>query len=113
MKNNGKMIGGAFLLGGAIGAAVALLYAPKSGKETRKDISRAARGIKNNTVDLIDDTIDDVNEFASNLKEKAANVVEQGVELSEKAKKEIMKTLEQGQRSIEKQRKRLTDALGF
>lgn len=113
MKDNRAMIGGAFLLGGAIGAAVALLYAPKSGRETRKDISRAARRIKNSTADLIDDAIEDVNEFANNLKEKAANVVEQGAELSEKAKREIMKTLETGQRSIEKQRKKLTDALGL
>lgn len=28
------------LIGGAVGAIVALLYAPKSGKETREDISR-------------------------------------------------------------------------
>lgn len=113
MKDNAKIIGGAFLIGGVIGAAVALLYAPKSGRETRKDISKAARRIKNNTVDLIEETIEDVNEFASDLKEKTADIIEQGMDLSDKAKKEIVTALEHGQRSIEKQRKRLTQALGL
>lgn len=113
MKDNAKSIGGAFLLGGIIGAAIALLYAPKSGNETRKDISKAARRIKDNTVDLITDTIDNVNEFASDLKEKTEDIIEQGMDLSDKAKKEIVKALEHGQKTIEKQRKRLTEVLGL
>ena len=32
-----------FLTGAAIGAAVALLYAPKSGKETREELANSAR----------------------------------------------------------------------
>jgi len=112
MKNNAR-IGGAFLLGGIIGAAIALLYAPKSGAETRKDISKAARRIKNNTVDLIGDTINDVNEFADGLKERTADIIEHGIDLSDKAKKEIVKALEYGQKTIEKQIKRLSETFGL
>ena len=113
MNDDVTKIGGAFLVGGMIGAAIALLYAPKSGRETRKDITRTARRVKNSTADLIEDTIDDVNAFVSDLKEKAADVVDQGVDLSEKAKKEIALTLEHGQKAIEKQRSRLSAALGL
>ncbi|MBI5234158.1 MAG: YtxH domain-containing protein [Deltaproteobacteria bacterium] len=114
MKNNdSRKIGGAFLLGGVIGASIALLYAPKSGAETRKEISRTARRVKNSTVDLIEDTIDDVNEFARDLKNKAADVMDQGIDLSERAKKEIATTLDHGQKKIEKQRKKLSEALGL
>jgi len=113
MKDNATKIGGAFLLGGVIVAAVALLYAPKSGRETRKDISKTARRIKNNAVNLIEETIEDVHGFADNLKEKTEDVIEQGMDLSDKAKKEILTALEHGQRVIEKQRKRLTQALGL
>jgi len=113
MKNNSRKIGGAFLLGGVIGAAVALLYAPNSGAETRKEISRTARRVKNSTVDLIEDAIDDVNEFTSDLRRKASDVIGQGVELSDKAKKEIAATLDRGQKKIEKQRKKLSEALGL
>ena len=35
-----------FFLGGVIGAAVALLVAPRAGKETRQQIKGAAEGVK-------------------------------------------------------------------
>lgn len=38
MKNNKKSGLGKFILGGAIGAALGLLFAPKSGNETRKEL---------------------------------------------------------------------------
>ncbi len=113
MKDDTALIGGAFLVGGMIGAAVALLYAPKAGSETRKGIRRAARSLGNSTADLIEDTIDNINDFASDFKEKAADIVDQGVDLSEKAKKDILITLEQGQKAIEKQRNKLSEALGL
>ncbi len=113
MNDHTAKISGAFLIGGMIGAAIAFLYAPQSGRETRKDIKRAAHRAKNSTVDLIEDTIDDINDFVGDLKEKAADIIDQGVELSDKAKKEIVVTLEQGQKAIEKQRNKLSSALGL
>ena len=113
MNNNSRKIGGAFLLGGVIGAAVALLYAPNSGAQTRKEISRTARRVKNSAADLIEDTIEDVNDFTTDLRKKASDVIDQGVDLSDRAKKEIAATLERGQKKIEKQRKRLSEALGL
>jgi gas vesicle protein len=113
MNENTTKIGGAILIGGLIGAAIALLYAPKSGRETRKDIKKAARRAKNSTVDFIEDTIDDVNDFINDLRDKAADIVDQGADLSEKAKKEIMASFEQGQKAIEKQKQKFSEALGL
>jgi gas vesicle protein len=113
MEDDSKKIVGAFLLGGTIGALLAILYAPKSGRETRKDISRAARRVKRETVDLVDETIEGINDFASDVKDKVSDIIEQGKELSDNAKKEIIKNLEHGQRAIEKQKKRIIDALGL
>ena len=104
---------GALLIGGLVGAAIALLYAPKSGRETRKDIKRAARRAKNSTVDFIEDTIDDVNDFVNDLRNKAADIVDQGSDLSEKAKKEIMASLEQGHKAIAKQKQKFSESLGL
>lgn len=112
-ENDVSKIAGAFLLGGLVGAAVALLYAPKSGIETRKDISRTTGRMKKKAVDLVEETVESVNEFAGDVKERANDIIERGVDLSENAKKEIIKTLEHGQKAIEKQRKRLIDALGL
>lgn len=113
MRDDTKTVAGAFLIGGLIGAAIALLYAPKSGRETRKHISKTARRIKNDAVDLIEDTIDDVHDFASDLKDKTEDIIEHGRNLTDKAKKEIISALEQGQSTLEKQRKRLKEALGL
>jgi gas vesicle protein len=108
-----KKIAGAFLLGGFIGAAVALLYAPKSGRETRKDIARTARKVKKETVHLVEDAVDSINDFAGEVKDKVSDVIEQGKDLSDNAKKEILRNLEQGQKVIEKQKKRIVEALGL
>lgn len=113
MDDDYKKIAGAFLLGGVIGAVVALLYAPKSGRETRKDITRTARKIKKETVHLVEDTIDSINDFSADVKDKVSDVIDQGKDLSDSAKKEILKNLEQGQKVIEKQKKRVIEALGL
>jgi gas vesicle protein len=113
MDDDYKKIAGAFLVGGVVGAAFALLYAPKSGRETRKDIVRTARKIKKETVHVVEDAVDSINDFADDVKEKVSNVIEKGKDLSDGAKREILKNLEQGQKSLEKQRKRIIDALGL
>lgn len=114
MNDNTTKIGGAILIGGLIGAAIAFLYATKSGREIRKDIKRAARRAKNSTIDFIEDTIDDVNDFVNDLRDKATDIVDQGADhLSEKAKKEIMASLEQGQKAIEKQKQKFSETLGL
>jgi gas vesicle protein len=113
MSEDYRKIGGAFILGGLVGAAFALLYAPKSGRETRKDITKTARRIKKETVNLVEDAVESINDFADDVKDKVSDIIESGKDLSESAKKEILKNLEQGQKVIEKQKKRITEALGI
>lgn len=112
MNDNITKIGGAILIGGMVGAAIALLCAPKSGYRTRRDIIRKARNVKNSATDLIEDTIDDVHDIIKDLRGKASDVVDQGTGLTDRAKKEIIATLEQGQKTIEKQKQKFTEALG-
>lgn len=113
MNDDTGKIAGAFLIGGLIGAGIALLYAPKSGQETRKDISRAAKKVKKNAIELVDDTIHSVNEFVGDVKDKAGDIIERGVELSDSAKKELIKSLEYGQKIMEKQKNRIIEGLGL
>jgi gas vesicle protein len=114
MRNEDAVkVGAAFLIGGAIGAAIALLYAPQSGHETRKDIQRTARRVKNEAVDLVEDTIDRVDDFVDETKDRVTELIDRGVELSGAAKKEIIKTLDQGQKALEKQKNRIMEAVGL
>ncbi|HTZ19117.1 MAG TPA: YtxH domain-containing protein [Dissulfurispiraceae bacterium] len=106
-------VGAAFMIGGAIGAVIALLYAPQSGRQTRKDIKRTARKVKNEAIDLVEDTIDRVDEFVDETKDRVTELIDRGVELSGAAKKEIVKTLEQGQKALEKQKNRVMEAVGL
>ena len=54
-------VAGFFLTGAAIGAAVGLLLAPKSGAQTRRDIRRFSK----KTLDQLDDIQSDVREQIS------------------------------------------------
>lgn len=58
-----------FLLGGAVGAMVALLFAPKSGRELRSDIADSARkgvdGVREKAGDYYDQTRERATEFYS------------------------------------------------
>jgi len=111
MNHDATKIGGAILIGGLIGAGIALLAAPKSGRKTRLEIFRAARRTRNNAAALIEETIEDVNVLIEDLKAKAADIAEQGADLTDKAKREIMATLEEGQQALEKQKQKFSEAL--
>jgi gas vesicle protein len=62
-----------FLAGGAVGAILALLYAPKSGKELRADI-------KNKT----EDYLDEAEKYLSEAKDKAMDLINEGRKRSER-----------------------------
>jgi gas vesicle protein len=112
-SDEGVKLAAAFLIGGAIGAAVALLYAPQSGEETRSDIRRTARRVRREAADLVDDTIERMDDFVEDTKDMVSEIIDRGSELSGAARKEILKTLEQGQKSIEKQKDRVKEAIGI
>jgi gas vesicle protein len=69
---------GAFLLGGAVGAAIALLTAPKSGRETRTDVADWAQGAADRTRERVSTWAHDTGErmrgIASQTGERARNM---------------------------------------
>ena len=101
MDEDYKKVALAFLIGGAVGAGIALLYAPQSGRDTRKDIAKTARRVKKETVNLVEDAVDSINDFASDVKDKVSDIIDRGKDLSDDAKKEVLRNLEQGQKVIE------------
>jgi gas vesicle protein len=50
----------AVLAGAAIGAAVALMLAPRSGRETRRVIRQRADGLRETAGNVLDDTTDEL-----------------------------------------------------
>ena len=81
-----------FFAGGLIGAGVAMLTAPKKGKETRKMIKELAEETKEKMEDFIDQ-----------VKEIATAYLEEGKDFIEKEKDIITKTVEAGKEAYEKE----------
>lgn len=73
-------VAGFFLTGAAVGAAVALVFAPKSGAQTRKDIRRFSK----KTIDQLDDFQDDVREQIVEVFDNVKEYVEDGKERIQK-----------------------------
>ena len=65
---------GPFLLGIALGAGVALLFAPQSGQETRRGIARSARRAQDAAQDFVEDVsgtvADKFNEVRTSVEER-------------------------------------------
>ncbi|MDR1086686.1 MAG: YtxH domain-containing protein [Endomicrobium sp.] len=68
----------AFVLGGLIGAAIGILYAPKPGKETRRDIKRFSEDVADKVKDLGDDLTDKGRKVYEEGKDKISEVFEAG-----------------------------------
>lgn len=98
--------------GGVIGAGLALLFAPQSGKTTRKNITRYARKARRRTEDIVDDFSHNVSKMVESVGENAAGLLDKGADLAYETKKEILKAIEDGQEKLEKQRARLARLLG-
>jgi gas vesicle protein len=84
-----------FLLGGVVGAGLALLFAPQSGSETRQKIK-----------DLTDDVKDKTTEYVKQAKEKAASVVEDGREYYDEKKSILKSAVEAGKEAYEKEKEK-------
>jgi gas vesicle protein len=80
----------AFLLGSAIGALSALLYAPESGRRTRVRIRR-----------LTDELQDRAGDVAEDVRERVDEALEQGREA-------VISAYEAGKEAFQRERERLT-----
>ena len=75
----------AFFIGGLIGGGVALLFAPKSGREARQQIVGLAEGVKERGID-----------YYEHIKETVTSVLEEGKGLIDEKKRLISKAVQAG-----------------
>ena len=89
MCNHGNSSGPvllAFVLGAVAGAAVALLYAPNSGEETRRKLAEKAREGREKAESVARDGRD----FLARQRENLSAAVERGRETFEQVRKETL-----------------------
>src|SRR6185369_4542931 len=84
-----------FVAGAAVGAGLALLYAPKSGKEMRETIA-----------DLTEDAVDKIKEYAKDAQDKIKTVIEEGKEAVVEKKSILASAIEAGKEAMQKEKER-------
>lgn len=85
-----------FVAGAAVGAVLALLYAPKSGEEMRENIA-----------DLTEDAVDKIKEYAKEAQEKIKAAIEDGKETIVEKKSVLASAIEAGREAMQKERSSL------
>lgn len=86
-----------FVAGAAVGAGLALLYAPKSGKEMRETIA-----------DLTEDAVDKIKEYAKDAQDKIKTVIEEGRETVVEKKSILASAIEAGKEAMQKEKERFS-----
>lgn len=87
------------LTGGLVGAAFALLYAPKAGSEMRRDLRFRVDDMTDSVNDLINRVMDSEPEYENESRDRAARVVDN-------AKTKASDLMNDAERSIKEARRR-------
>jgi gas vesicle protein len=99
MKDRGeKRHIGTILSSFLMGTGLGILFAPRSGRRTRKEIERLGRKTKRRVWD--DDLIEDIAEVTRDNLEK-------GKEITEEKKKKILEMIESGEKLLSAQKENL------
>jgi gas vesicle protein len=107
-RENDIATGTLLLVAGALlGAGIALLLAPQSGKQTRKDIARYAKKAQRRAEGVVEEFADRVSGMVDEVGDRAAEILDRGKDLAHDAKKEVLHVVEDGQRKLEKHRAKL------
>jgi gas vesicle protein len=99
-----KPILGGFLVGSVIGVATALLFAPRSGEETRADIRGRAVDLRDRTTETVKDTVSQAKSKAYELKdtvvEKAEGLKERGKHVANRKLDDVSQAAETGKQRV-------------
>ena len=89
-----------FVIGAAIGAGIALLYAPKSGKETRKYLRRKAEDARDTVVETTGQVRDTLVETGGTVLEAGRSVYRKGADIASEAREGAASVLDRGRKRV-------------
>jgi gas vesicle protein len=113
MADNDNGVGsfGWFLAGLGIGALVGVLYAPKSGRETRDDLVASALEAKDRANQMYGQGREQVNQYVAQGKQKASEYVDKGAEYYDKGRTQWSQYVEKGKGVIQNQADAVNEAV--
>ena len=94
---SGAAVALGFILGGVLGASLALLFAPESGRRTRERLRDLAADVRDKTVDMSEE-----------LRDKAEDAIERGREVLGEKKSVISAAVQAGREAMQRERERLS-----
>ena len=94
-------------LGGLVGAALALLYAPSSGENTRQYLRMGTERARRRAYDISGRIKENIEQLIDDIKETTDEIIEEGVELTREKKAELLAAIEAGKKTIEEEKKKL------
>jgi gas vesicle protein len=94
------------LIGSVVGAVTMLLYAPRSGQETRAGIRTKALEVRDRTSETVKDTVTQAKSKAHELKDTVQAKAE---ELKSRGKHTITRQLDQASQALETNRERVRE----
>lgn len=110
-----------FLTGTVIGAGIALLYAPRTGTETREILSDYGNDLRDKTRNLpesLRDSAEDIAEHGKHLISKGRDLIEQGTEMAnsgkdflDNKKNALTEAIEAGRNAMLEEKEELTASL--
>jgi gas vesicle protein len=110
-ESRGKTsVAAAFIIGGILGAGIALIFAPQSGEKTRRQIRRFGQRAINKAAAVQSELRDSIDGLVDDVTDKLAEEIERGREWSESRIKEVQRALESGRSYIREEIDKITRA---
>gem|GEM_PF-143431 len=98
---------GALFLGLAIGAGLALLFAPKSGEETRRDIERQARRARERASEFADEFSNNVSDTLDQARHEVEDRLDAARDAMEVRRRQVARAVEAGRAAAQQAREEL------
>ena len=109
--DNGATGLGWFLAGLGIGALVGVLYAPKSGKETREDLKASAQDAKERAGVLAQQGRERASQLAEQGKQQFGEYVDRGKEYYDRGRTQWSQYVEKGKGLVQDQQNKVAAAI--
>ncbi|HEX2724121.1 MAG TPA: YtxH domain-containing protein [Gemmatimonadaceae bacterium] len=95
---------GAFVAGIAIGAGLALLFAPRTGEETRRDLQRRARRVGDQAQELVSELTDTVSQKIQVARETVENRIDSTRQAVDLKRRQVSNAVDAGRAAAQQAR---------
>ncbi len=95
---------GSFIIGLAVGAGLALLFAPRTGAETRRDLQRRAREVGDQAQDLVSELTDSVGSTIQHAKDSVESRIDATRDALELKRRQVSNAVDAGRAAAQQAR---------